>query len=70
MKGAAGQAIQNMNLILGCDETAGLLVKVLIKLGGTLLDAPESRRRLAARDLRSRQCRARKPSSFTAAASK
>ncbi len=25
VKGAAGQAIQNMNLILGCDETAGLL---------------------------------------------
>ena len=24
MKGAAGQAIQNMNLILGCEETAGL----------------------------------------------
>ena len=24
-KGAAGQAIQNMNLMLGCDETAGLL---------------------------------------------
>ena len=25
VKGAAGQAIQNMNLMLGCDETAGLL---------------------------------------------
>jgi N-acetyl-gamma-glutamyl-phosphate reductase len=25
VKGAAGQAVQNMNLILGCDETAGLL---------------------------------------------
>ena len=25
VKGAAGQAIQNMNLILGCEETAGLL---------------------------------------------
>jgi len=25
VKGAAGQAIQNMNLILGCDESAGLL---------------------------------------------
>jgi N-acetyl-gamma-glutamyl-phosphate reductase len=25
VKGAAGQAIQNMNLVLGCDETAGLL---------------------------------------------
>ena len=51
VKGAAGQAIQNMNLILGCEETAGLfedLLKVLIKLGGTLLDAAESRHRLAA----------------------
>lgn len=25
VKGAAGQAIQNMNLVLGCEETAGLL---------------------------------------------
>ena len=25
VKGAAGQAIQNMNLILGCEETAGLI---------------------------------------------
>ncbi len=25
VKGAAGQAVQNMNLVLGCDETAGLL---------------------------------------------
>ena len=25
VKGAAGQAIQNMNLILGLEETAGLL---------------------------------------------
>jgi N-acetyl-gamma-glutamyl-phosphate reductase len=25
VKGAAGQAIQNMNLMLGCEETAGLL---------------------------------------------
>jgi N-acetyl-gamma-glutamyl-phosphate reductase len=25
VKGAAGQAIQNMNLALGCPETAGLL---------------------------------------------
>jgi N-acetyl-gamma-glutamyl-phosphate reductase len=25
VKGAAGQAVQNMNLILGCEETAGLL---------------------------------------------
>jgi len=25
VKGAAGQAIQNMNLMLGCDETEGLL---------------------------------------------
>ena len=47
-KGAAGQAIQNMNLALGYPETAGLLSlknvnprKLLIKLGGTLLDAPD-----------------------------
>jgi N-acetyl-gamma-glutamyl-phosphate reductase len=25
VKGAAGQAIQNMNLLLGCEETAGLV---------------------------------------------
>jgi N-acetyl-gamma-glutamyl-phosphate reductase len=25
VKGAAGQAVQNMNLMLGLDETAGLL---------------------------------------------
>jgi N-acetyl-gamma-glutamyl-phosphate reductase len=24
VKGAAGQAVQNMNLMLGCSETAGL----------------------------------------------
>jgi N-acetyl-gamma-glutamyl-phosphate reductase len=27
MKGAAGQAVQNMNIMFGCDERAGLLVK-------------------------------------------
>jgi N-acetyl-gamma-glutamyl-phosphate reductase len=25
VKGAAGQAVQNMNLLLGCPETEGLL---------------------------------------------
>ena len=24
IKGAAGQAVQNMNVVFGCDETAGL----------------------------------------------
>ena len=26
-KGASGAAIQNMNILLGCDETAGLITK-------------------------------------------
>ncbi len=46
-KGAAGQAVQNMNLMLGLDETRGPAVKALIKLGGTLLDSPEVRASLA-----------------------
>jgi acetylglutamate kinase len=47
VKGAAGQAIQNMNLMLGLSRDRGLAVKVLVKLGGTLLDAAESRDSLA-----------------------
>ncbi len=39
VKGAAGQAVQNMNLMLGLPETEGAAVKVLVKLGGTLLDS-------------------------------
>ena len=50
VKGAAGQAIQNLNLALGFDETAGLLVKALIKIGGSLLDDPASRQRHRAAD--------------------
>jgi len=45
-KGAAGQAVQNMNLALGYPRQKAFL-KLLIKLGGTLLDAPQSRQRLA-----------------------
>ena len=44
-------------------------VKVLIKLGGTLLDAPESRHRLAA-EIASAVRKASMPSWFTAAASR
>ena len=47
-KGAAGQAVQNMNLMLGLNGDRGPAVKVLIKLGGTLLDSPELRASLAA----------------------
>ena len=49
VKGAAGQAVQNMNLMLGFAETEGLLVKAsLVKLGGTLLDVRGIAQRLAA----------------------
>jgi N-acetyl-gamma-glutamyl-phosphate reductase len=30
VKGAAGQAVQNMNLMLGLDETAGLMQPALL----------------------------------------
>ena len=47
VKGAAGQAVQNMNLMLGIRRDRGPAMRVLVKLGGTLLDAPESRHSLA-----------------------
>ncbi len=34
IKGAAGQAIQNMNLMFGFDEGTALTVKIVIKVGG------------------------------------
>ena len=37
-----------MNLMLGFRRNGGSAVKLLVKLGGTLLDAPESRDALAA----------------------
>ncbi len=43
VKGAAGQAVQNMNLALGIRETEGSAVRILVKLGGTLLDTPDVR---------------------------
>jgi N-acetyl-gamma-glutamyl-phosphate reductase len=33
VKGASGQAIQNMNLICGLDETAGLTQQALFPVG-------------------------------------
>ena len=50
VKGAAGQAVQNMNLMLGLSGNRGPAVKVLVKLGGTLLDARRSRDALARAD--------------------
>ena len=47
VKGAAGQAVQNMNLMLGSRDR-GTALKILVKLGGTLLER-RSRARLAAR---------------------
>ena len=50
VKGAAGQAIQNLNLALGFDETAGTALKALIKIGGSLLDDPALAQRYCAAD--------------------
>ena len=47
VKGAAGQAIQNMNLAFGLARDGRTAVKLVIKLGGTLLDSAESRSRIA-----------------------
>ena len=44
VKGAAGQAVQNMNLMPGISRDRGTAVKMLVKLGGTLLDPPECAR--------------------------
>ena len=38
LKGAAGQAVQNMNLMYGFKEQEGLAVKIVIKLGGAALE--------------------------------
>ena len=46
-KGAAGQAVQNMNLALGYAGDRGSALKLLIKIGGALLDDPDTCRRLA-----------------------
>ena len=53
VKGAAGQAIQNMNVMLGFDERTGLLPlshenPVVVKFGGELLEDPERVAALAA----------------------
>ncbi len=34
LKGAAGQAVQNMNVMCGWDEAEGLRVRYVVKLGG------------------------------------
>ena len=74
VKGAAGQAVQNMNLLLGFPETAGLLesarVKLLIKLGGTLLDAAGIPRTRWPREIAATGPSANKWSWFTAGASR
>ncbi len=38
LKGAAGQAVQNMNLMYGWDEAEGLAMKIVVKIGGAALE--------------------------------
>ena len=57
VKGAAGQAIQNLNLALGLRRNGGPAVKALIKIGGSLLDDPASRARHRAPDRAARRVR-------------
>ena len=42
LKGAAGQAVQNMNLMYGWDEDGGTGMKYVVKLGGAALENAET----------------------------
>ena len=53
LKGASGQAVQNMNVMLGWDEAGGAGMKFVVKLGGAGLEIPELLQRLRARHCRS-----------------
>ncbi len=47
LKGAAGQAVQNMNVMYGWNEEEGLELRVVIKIGGAALEDKSSLRRCA-----------------------
>ncbi len=40
LKGASGQAVQNLNVMLGWGEAEGLRMKYVVKLGGAGLETP------------------------------
>ena len=67
LKGAAGQAVQNMNLMYGCNEAGGPAVKIVVKIGGAALEDKATLHKCARASLSWRATATRSPWSTAAA---